>query len=178
MTAYQVAATPAEGYRFKDWYDVIGRKSISTDAKTSLNFDSDRTVTARFVSKELALFEAGGQVFDDLNDAVAYAQTNKQSKITLATDGSISGNYTIPTGITLLIPFDAAGTLYTNAPAAIRTTPASKAFRTLTMSEGTSITVNGAISLGGRYFAAAGSQQGRPVGDYGYIKWRTTAPSR
>ena len=170
MTAYQVAATPAEGYRFKDWYDVIGRKSISTDAKTSLNFDSDRTVTARFVSKELALFEAGGQVFDDLNDAVAYAQTNKQSKITLATDGSISGNYTIPTGITLLIPFDAAGTLYTNAPAAIRTTPASKAFRTLTMSEGTSITVNGAISLGGRYFAAAGSQQGRPVGDYGYIK--------
>ena len=38
------------------------------------------------------------------------------------------------------------------------------------MSEGTSITVNGAISLGGRYFAAAGSQQGRPVGDYGYIK--------
>ena len=38
------------------------------------------------------------------------------------------------------------------------------------MSEGSSITVNGAISLGGRYFAAAGSQQGRPVGDYGYIK--------
>ena len=38
------------------------------------------------------------------------------------------------------------------------------------MSEGTSITVNGAISLGGRYFAAGGSQQGRPVGDYGYIK--------
>ena len=38
------------------------------------------------------------------------------------------------------------------------------------MSEGTSITVNGAISLGGRYFAAGGGQQGRPVGDYGYIK--------
>ena len=69
-----------------------------------------------------------------------------------------------------MIPFDAAGTLYTDAPAAIRTTPASKPFRTLTMSEGTSITVNGAISLGGRYFAAGGGQQGRPVGDYGYIK--------
>ena len=170
MTAYQVEATPAEGYRFKGWYDVASGKCISTDAKTALNFDSDRTITARFISKELALFETGGQVFDDLNEAVTYAQENGQSKITLATDGSISGNYTIPTGITLLIPFDEAGTLYTNAPAAIRTAPASKPFRTLTMSDGASITVNGAISLGGRYFAAGGSEQGRPVGDYGYIK--------
>ena len=170
MTAYQVVATPAEGYQFLGWYNLTTGKCIATAASTALNIESDCTITAKFVSKVVALFETGGQRFADLNEAVAYAQANKQSKITLATDGSISGNYTIPTGITLLIPFDAAGTLYTNAPAAIRTTPASKAFRTLTMSEGTSITVNGAISLGGRYFAAAGSQQGRPVGDYGYIK--------
>lgn len=170
MTAYQVVATPAEGYRFKGWYDVDSGKCISTDAKTALNFDSNRTITAWFISKELALFETGGQVFDDLNEAVSYAKANSQSKITLATDGSISGNYTIPAGITLLIPFDAAGTLYTDSPAAIRTAPASKPFRTLTMSDGTSITVNGAISLGGRYYAAGGSEQGRTVGDYGYIK--------
>ena len=170
MTAYQVAATPADGYQFMGWYNLTTGKYIATAATTALNIESDCTVTARFVSKELALFETGGQVFGDLNGAVAYAQTNGQSRITLAADGSISGTYTIPTGITLLIPFDEAGTLYTDAPAAIRTAPASKPFRTLTMSEGSSITVNGAISLGGRYFAAAGSQQGRPVGDYGYIK--------
>ena len=170
MTAYQVVATPAEGYQFLGWYNLTTGKCIATATSTALNIESDCTITAKFASKSVALFETGGQRFADLNEAVAYAQANKQSKITLATDGSISGNYTIPTGITLLIPFDAAGTLYTNAPAAIRTTPASKAFRTLTMSEGTSITVNGAISLGGRYFAAGGSQQGRPVGDYGYIK--------
>ena len=170
MTAYQVVATPADGYQFMGWYDVSNEKYISTSAKAALNVDSDCTITARFAGVDAALFETGGQVFDDLNEAVVYAQTNGQSKITLATDGSISGTYTIPTGITLLIPFDEAGTLYTDAPAAIRTAPASKPFRTLTMSEGSSITVNGAISLGGRYFAAAGSQQGRPVGDYGYIK--------
>ena len=170
MNAYQVAATPAEGYQFLGWYNLTTGKCIATATSTALNIESDCTITAKFASKSVALFETGGQRFADLNEAVAYAQANKQSKITLATDGSISGNYTIPTGITLLIPFDAAGTLYTNAPAAIRTTPESKAFRTLTMSEGTSITVNGAISLGGRYFAAGGSQQGRPVGDYGYIK--------
>lgn len=170
MTAYQVVATPADGYQFMGWYDVSNEKYISTSAKAALNIENDCTITARFASKTAALFETGGQRFDDLGDAVSYAQANSQSKITLATDGSISGTYTIPAGITLLIPFDEAGTLYTDAPAAIRTTPASKAFRTLTMSEGASITVNGAISLGGRYFAAGGSQQGRPVGDYGYIK--------
>lgn len=170
MTAYQVVATPADGYQFLGWYDVSNGKYISTSAKAALNVDSDCTITARFASQTAALFETGGQPFDDLNKAVSYAQANGQSKITLATDGSISGTYTIPAGITLLIPFDAAGTLYTDAPAAIRTAPASKPFRTLTMSEGTSITVNGAISLGGRYFAAGGGEQGRPVGDYGYIK--------
>ena len=170
MTAYQVVATPADGYQFMGWYDVSNEKYISTSAKAALNIENDCTITARFASKTAALFETGGQPFDDLSKAVAYAQATGQSKITLASDGSISGSYTIPAGITLLIPFDAAGTLYTDAPAAIRTAPASKPFRTLTMSEGSSITVNGAISLGGRYYAAGGSEQGRPVGDYGYIK--------
>ena len=170
MTAYQLEATPADGYQFMGWYDVTEGKYISTAPNAALNIETECTITARFASKTAALFETGGQPFDDLGDAVSYAQANGQSKITLAADGSISGTYTIPAGITLLIPFDEAGTLYTNAPAAIRTAPASKPFRTLTMSEGTSITVNGAISLGGRYFAAGGGQQGRPVGDYGYIK--------
>lgn len=170
MTAYQVVATPADGYQFLGWYNLTTGKCIATAASTALNIESDCTITAKFASRAAALFETGGQPFDDLNEAVSYAQANGQSRITLATDGSIGGSYTIPAGITLLIPFDEAGTLYTDAPAAIRTAPASKPFRTLTMSEGTSITVNGAISLGGRYFAAAGGQQGRPVGDYGYIK--------
>lgn len=170
MTAYQVVATPADGYQFMGWYDVSNEKYISTSAKAALNIENDCTITARFASKTAALFETGGQRFDDLGDAVSYAQANSQSKITLAADGSISGSYTIPAGITLLIPFDEAGTLYTDAPAAIRTAPASKPFRTLTMSDGASITVNGAISLGGRYYAAGGGEQGRPVGDYGYIK--------
>ena len=170
MTAYQVVATPAKGYQFLGWYNLTTGKCIATAASTALNIESDCTITAKFASKSVALFETGGQRFADLNEAVAYAQANGQSKITLVSDGSISGTYTIPTGITLLIPFDEAGTLYTDAPAAIRTAPASKPFRTLTMSDGASITVNGAISLGGRYYAAGGSEQGRPVGDYGYIK--------
>lgn len=171
MKPYQVVATQAEGYRFKGWYDVASGKCISTDAETSLNFDSNRTITARFVSKELALFETGGQVFDDLNEAVSYAQANGQSKITLATDGSISGTYTIPAGITLLIPFDEAGTLYTTTPASTTTAEPQKAYKTLTMAAGSSITVNGgAISVGGKHFTSSSRECCKPTGAYGLIK--------
>ena len=169
--AYQVVATPADGYQFLGWYDVSNEKYISTDAKTDLNFDSDRTITARFVSKELALFETGGQPFDDLGDAVSYAQANSQSKITLAADGSISGTYTIPAGITLLIPFDEAGTLYTTTPAYTTAAETQKAYKTLTMAAGSSITVNGgAISVGGKHFTSSGQECCKPTGAYGLIK--------
>ena len=172
MTAYQVAATPAEGYRFKGWYDVASGKCISTDAKTALNFDSNRTITAQFVSKELALFETGGQIFDDLNEAIAEAQKNLPATITLAESGKITENYTIPSKVTLLIPFDEAKTCYTSTPTAITSAPAATPFRTLTMAAGSSLTLaNGAaISIGGQYYAASGGQQGRIVGPYGYIK--------
>lgn len=171
MTAYKVEATQAEGYRFMGWYDVASGKCISTDAKTALNFDSNRTITARFASKTAALFETGGQVFDDLNEAIAYAQINRQSKITLATDGSISNTYTIPAGITLLIPFDEAGTLYTTTPAYTTTAETQKAYKTLTMAAGSSITVNGgAISVGGKHFTSSGRECCKPTGAYGLIK--------
>lgn len=172
MKPYQVVATQAEGYRFKGWYDVASGKCISTDAKTALNFDSNRTITARFVSKELALFETGGQVFDDLNEAIAEAQKNLPAIITLAESGKITGNYTIPSKVTLLIPFDEAKTCYTSTPIAITSTPTAKPFRTLTMAAGSSLTLasGAAISIGGQYYAASGGASGKMVGPYGYIK--------
>lgn len=169
--AYQVVATPADGYQFMGWYDVSSEKYISTSAKAALNIESNCTVTARFASKTAALFETGGQPFDDLNKAVVYAQANGQSKITLAADGSIRDTYTIPSGVTLLIPFDDAGTLYTTTPAFTTTAEAPKAYKTLTMAAGSSITVNGgAISVGGKHFTSSGRECCKPTGAYGLIK--------
>lgn len=169
--SYQVVATPNEGYKFLGWYDVINERCISTDAKTALNFDSNRTITARFASKTAALFETGGQRFADLNEAVVYARANNQNKITLASDGKITGNYTIPSGVTLLIPFDEAGTLYTTTPAFTTTAEAPKAYKTLTMAAGSSITVNGgAISVGGKHYTSSNRECCKPTGAYGLIK--------
>lgn len=170
--SYQVVATPNEGYKFLGWYDVINERCISTDAKTALNFDSNRTITARFASKTAALFETGGQVFDDLNKAIAEAQKNLPAIITLAESGKITGNYTIPSKVTLLIPFDEAKTCYTSTPIAITSTPTAKPFRTLTIAAGSSLTLasGAAISIGGQYYAASGGASGKMVGPYGYIK--------
>lgn len=171
MIPYQVVATPADGYQFLGWYNVTEKKYINTSPTAALNIESNCTITARFASKTAALFETGGQRFDDLNEAVAYAQTNGQSKITLATDGSISGTYTIPAGITLLIPFDEAGTLYTTTPAYTTTAEAQKAYKTLTMAPDSSITVDGgAISVGGKHFTSSGRECCKPTGAYGLIK--------
>ena len=172
MIAYQVAATPAAGYQFMGWYDVTNGKYISTAPKAALNIESDCTITAKFVSEDVALFETGGQRFDELNDAIREAQKKLPATIALVSDGAITGSYTIPSKVTLLIPFDEAKTCYTTTPAPTTSQAGAKVFRTLTMTAGSSLTLasGAAISVGGQYFAAAGNGQGRIVGPYGCIK--------
>lgn len=173
LKAYQVDATPAAGYQFRDWYDVSHNKSISRVPNAKLNIEKDCTIKARFTTSGLALFETGGLVYDDLTNAITAARGKSSALITQVGDGTISGIYTIPSGVTLLIPFDEAGTLYKATPTATREkTPATKPFRTLTMAAGSSITLasGAAISVGGQYYAGQGGQSGQMVGPYGYIK--------
>lgn len=171
-TPYQVVATPAQGYQFMDWYDVSNNKSISRVPKAELKIGKDCNIKARFTTSGLALFETGGLVYDDLTTAIAAASGKPSALITQVGDGTVSGRYTIPSGVTLLIPFDEVGTLYKATPTATRETPETKRFRTLTMASGSSITLeNGAaLSVGGQYYAAQGGQSGKMVGPYGYIK--------
>ena len=171
--AYSVAATPLSGYKFVCWYNVTEDKYISTAATASLNIEKDCKITAIFAPTDSAVFEVGGKVFDTLDSAISYAQANKKEKIALLSDGTLTGNYTIPSGITLLIPFDTVGTLYRDTPAYVqegKTAEAQKPFRTLTMAAGASITVNGNISVGGKHYTSSGQYCCRPVGAYGLIK--------
>ena len=170
--AYALVATPASGYKFYGWYSVTEDKLLSTDLQTSLNIEADKTIIAKFVPLTTPTFDVDGKSFIDLEKAVDYAHKNGKKLVTLVEDGSISGNYTIPSGITLLIPFDEAKTCYTATPTATRSTAAAKPFRTLTMAEGSSITLasGAAISVGGQYYAAQGGAQGKIVGPHGFIK--------
>ena len=170
--AYALVATPASGYKFYGWYSVTEDKLLSTDLQTSLNIDADKTIIAKFISSTTPTFDVDGKSFIDLEKAVDYASKSGKKLVTLVEDGSISGNYTISSGITLLIPFDEAKTCYAATPTATTVASAAKPFRTLTMAEGSSITLasGAAISVGGQYYAASGGSKGKIVGPYGFIK--------
>lgn len=168
-TPYRVNATPAAGYQFMDWYDVSNNKSISRVPNAELNIDKDCTIKARFTHKDLALFETGGLVYDDLTNAITAASGKTSALITQVGDGTISDSYTIPNGVTLLIPFDEMGTLYTSKPDYVNTAEKQKAYKTLTMAPGSSITVDGAISVGGKHFAGSSGSCCKATGQYGQI---------
>ena len=169
-TPYKVVAKPAEGYVFRDWYNVTTGKTISKEISCALNVEEDCTITARFLSQDSALFEVGSKTFFDLGAAVTYAINSSASKITLIQSGSLlDGEYTIPKGITLLIPFDEAGTLYTDTPDYVNKYESQSVFKKLTIPSGSSITVNGAISVGGKHFAGSSGSCCRTSGPYGQI---------
>lgn len=168
-TPYRVNAIPAAGYQFMDWYDVSNNKSISRVPNAELNIEKDCTIKARFTHKDLALFETGGLVYDDLTNAITAARGKTSALITQVGDGTISGSYTIPNGVTLLIPFDEMGTLYTSKPDYVNTAEKQKAYKTLTMAPGSSITVDGAISVGGKHFAGSSGSCCKATGQYGQI---------
>jgi uncharacterized repeat protein (TIGR02543 family) len=167
---YAVVATPASGYQFMGWYDMTNEKYISTLQSTTLNMEYNATITAKFAPVGVALFDVGGQVFEDLDEATTYATSNSITKVTLVSDGTLTGSYTIPAGVVLLIPFDESKTLYTDTPVALYGGGGNRiAYKTLTLASGASLTVNGGISVGGRYNSAAGSASGYMTGAYGLI---------
>lgn len=122
-----------------------------------------------YAASDGGAFAVGSQTFDDLDQAVAAAQVGDKKTVVVAKDVTLTGSYVIPSGVTLLVPFDKDNTLYTTAPQATRTASTPKVYRTLTLAAGASLTVEGAISVGGQYYSAGGSQVGKMTGNYGYL---------
>ena len=174
MNAYKLVATPNAGYQFGGWYNMTTEQYVGTETTITLNVEADCTLTARFVPESADLFETGGQVFDELDDAITYAQANKVEKISLQSKkATLSKDYTIPSGITLLVPFDAAKTLFKETPTALSGNVAvstkNKEYKRLILSDGATLTVQGGLSVGGQHRACAGSSAGYMAGNYGQV---------
>lgn len=166
--AYKLKAFPAAGYQFRGWYDETTGKRLNEQLECSLNVTADCTITAKFVPNDTARFDVDGPQFFDLREAVEYAAQTSKNQITLIKNGSLlAGEYTIPAGVTLLIPFDEAKTLYADEPKSVGEYTKPSLFRKLTMAPGSSITVDGSISVGGKHCHTMGSLG--PSGPYGQI---------
>lgn len=173
LIAYKVVATPDKGYQFLGWYDATNKIYLKGGASSSIFVSSgDSKVTAKF-GKIGTKFQVGTTTlkWDNLNDAIISTRNNSSGYVKQLESCTISGEYTIPSGVTLLIPFDETEALYTTTPAYTTTAETQKAYKTLTMAAGSSITVNGgAISVGGKHFTSSGRECCKPTGAYGLIK--------
>lgn len=173
LTAYKVIATPADGYQFLGWYDATNKIYLPGGANSSIFVSSDNSkVTAKF-GKIGTKFQVGTTTlkWDNLNDAIISTRNNSSGYVKQLESCTISGEYTIPSGVTLLIPFDETEAPYTTTPPYTTTAEAQKAYKTLTMAPDSSITVDGgAISVGGKHFTSSGRECCKPTGAYGLIK--------
>lgn len=205
-----LVATANSGTNFLGWVDAANGLVLSTSTSFTLKPSADMTVKAAFAKDgDTPWFGVGGTVaktwssgflnmttntyytvsvaylFDNLADAAATAASSSSNKaIVLMNSGTLAaGDYTIPAGVTLLIPFDSDNTMYTTAAQYTDTNSSWQqptAYRTLTMASGAKITVNGAISISAKHRCVQGSSAknkwgGAPTGAVGFINMEGTS---
>ena len=194
-----LVATPNSGATFCGFVNEEG-EIVSTATTYELKPASDMTVKAMFLGASSAPHFAIGaatqksvssgllglskinyytvnntHIFGDLNEATAAAAASAASKtVVLLNSGTLTaGDYTIPSGVTLLVPFDSDNTMFTTQVTTVGDASYAKptAYRNLTLAEGANITVNGAISVSAKHCYAQGSKfhGGAPTGSVGFV---------
>ncbi|MBE6533918.1 MAG: DUF945 domain-containing protein, partial [Ruminococcaceae bacterium] len=164
-----IVATPASGVTFLGWINTADNKIIDKSASYTLQPTDDVTVKPVFAKDSAWFLVNGNSLYEGLDAALTAVADVANKTIALANNATIpAGDYTIPAGVTLLVPFDDANTLYTSAPG---TSDAQwkkpTTYRTLTLASGANITVNGAISIPAVITAAGGVSA--PIGTVGMI---------
>ena len=167
-----VTASPEAGYEFYFWLD--DENSIVTiGADNILHPTGDMTIHALFIAAASSepWFQVGTKVFMAWGDAVREADQGTSKTIVPLRSGVLkAGEYNIPSGVTLLIPFDSAYSLYTDKPEVVTSTLVTPSlYRKLTLASGAVIKVDGAISVSAKHKAGAGSQKMSVCGKYGQI---------
>ena len=133
----ELVATAKSGSQFLGWTDADGM-ILSTATTYKLVPAQNMTVKAAFATNggtpwfgvgsassktqstgllglsKLTYYQVGtSYLFDDLNAAATYAAANSTKVLVLMNNATLPvGDYTIPVGVTLLIPFDNANTMY------------------------------------------------------------------
>ena len=164
----EMTATPVSEAVFLGWIDVETNKIVSRDTTCTYKPDSDKTIKALFAKKGVPYFLVGDIVYSDFDTAM-----NAGTNIVLMCNAVLpAGDYIIPEGKTLLIPFDDANTLYTTTRPAKEdidlATNEPFVYRTLKLESGANITVNGTICVPAKHSYKQLSN-GSPVGAYGHI---------
>lgn len=208
-TGVDLVATAKSNCNFLGWINAADCSVLSTDASYKMTPDTDVVVKAVFIganskphfmvgtaeSKSSSTGLLGllsikynavtgcSYIFDDLNAAAAQASKGSAKYIVLMNNATLpAGTYTIPSGVTLVIPFDSQNSVYTSdavhiLEGAYNSTTNYKqptAYRTLTMADGANLVINGTLSLPAkhRYANGGAANGGSPVGDVSFINMK------
>lgn len=202
-----LVAAPSSGAEFLGWVDEDG-KILSTATSYTLTPSADMTVKAAFAKDggtpwfavgakaqksqssgflglgKIYYYTVGATyLYDDLNAATQKASSDSTNKtVVLMNNGTLpAGKYSIPFGVTLLIPFDVDNTLYTTQPIGVErynndANPKDryvipKAFRTLTLAAGAELEIEGEMSLSAKHTYAQGGRNagGSPTESVGFV---------
>ena len=123
ISAVKVEAFPANGYRFIRWCIVYtdGTEAYDNNATTEITFAKSGTLYCEFIDDTYAQFIVKGALnaYDKLSDAIIAAQSSASKVVVVKESGTLfyetdevsgiyqNNTYTIPAGITLLVPGDA-----------------------------------------------------------------------
>ncbi len=128
-----------------------------------------------YTNEGFATYLVGSTLYTDLGVAVSEAsKLSKNKYVIVNSDGAlIPGNYTIPSGVSVIVPHKDGSSLQTK-PEVVTTAATLTAYRTWKILEGTNITVNGIICVCGNIMSAnGGSPSGYPTGGVGVIDMST-----
>ena len=176
--AIVLTAEAAAGYTFQGWYVVEGGKNTLVSSEAILNLtdlDADATYLAYFNTPEVddPVFKVGTISCNTLEEAIQ--ASNSSNTILLRKNYTVpAGNYTIPEGVTLLIPKSAEqiapeGNVVERMHKAANVTPS--VYVTLTLEDSVILNVNGTIEVGGsQNIQGQGlAGVGHPHGGYGRL---------
>ncbi|MBE6959784.1 MAG: hypothetical protein E7448_03550, partial [Ruminococcaceae bacterium] len=187
-TAVTLVATPASGYAFAGWYSEE-KGYLSSNPTYTANFTEAQSVTAKFLSTSEAIFGVGDSRFSDLAAAAACAANSSDKTVWVLKDTTLTGEYTIPAGVTLLVPYLSRN--FENNADVPQTAPLlddpksindngnvnkplqgkATAYRTLTLAPGAKINVFGNVEVGAVHLTTHGGNMygGSVYGKYGCI---------
>ena len=161
------APTPAAGYKFQGWK--VNDDFVSFLSSCTIIVDHEATVQPVFAEIE-GTYRLEDAYFDDFNQATTHAALACVSTpIVLVNKDAVltQGNYTIPAGVTLLIPHKDNFYKVQTGPDAIETNSdaleaAAKQitiYRMLTLQEGATIACDGTICIAGHVASANGGRK-------------------
>ena len=149
-TSFNLVASPNSGYYFTGW-----KKD-----DTYVSFDKTFTYVAEtgtysispvFSKSDGAVFKNNSNYYEGLQEAIDSAKGSSDKSIIVASNGSVpAGNYTIPNGVTLVVPYDGVGTVVLPGDESLlirENLPATTLFRSLSLNSGCSITVESGAKI-------------------------------